>query len=76
MQKTTALRAILGIGIAGLLFSGYLSTQELFGSCSAGCPIVDPSSTVLGYPACFYGFFMYLAIVIVALLGLQQKRAS
>lgn len=76
MQKITALRAILGIGTAGLLFSGYLSVQELFDSCSAGCPVIDPSSTVLGYPACFYGFIMYLAIVIIAALEFKPKRTS
>lgn len=73
MNPLKALRAILGIGTAGLAFSGYLSYQEFFGTCTAGCPVLNPSSTILGYPACIYGFFMYAAIVLIASLGLQKK---
>ncbi len=73
MSSTKALQTVLGIGIAGLAFSGFLSYQEFFGTCAAGCPVLNPSSTVFGYPACVYGFFMYAAIVLIAGLGLQKK---
>ncbi len=53
-----------------MLFSGYLSYGELFKkSCyMGGC------SLVAGYPACVYGFVMYLIVFIVAILGLKHKN--
>lgn len=75
MQQLTALRAILYVSIFGLLFSGYLSYQEFFGDTdNAGCVAVGQPGTILGYPPCIYGFFMYLLIVIVAALGLRGKK--
>lgn len=56
--------------IAGLLFSGYLSfTKLLSGSCAfnESCPYF------LGYPACWYGFLMYLAMFIAICSALLKK---
>ena len=71
MSMKSALRIILGIGIAGLLFSGYLSYRAFFHAAAAeSClPVGEPGS-VLGYPPCIYGFAMYLVIVAVAATGL------
>jgi len=55
---------------AGLLFSGYLSAIKLFtGSCALGetCPYF------LGYPACWYGFAMYLGMFVTTILGIRKK---
>jgi hypothetical protein len=69
-----ALQIILAIGLFGLCFSGYLSYGELFARRGApSCPSVGEPGTVLGYPACVYGFFMYLAIVVVAGIGLLSR---
>lgn len=68
----TSLIVILCVGLAGLLFSGYLSYQEMFGTCEVGCS-AESGPAVLGLPVCIYGFFMYLAVVMVAALGLQSK---
>lgn len=70
MKTKTALKTILGISVAGMLFSGYLSYSELFkGSCAiGGC------SYVLGAPACVYGFFMYLIVFVIALMGIKAKE--
>lgn len=66
-----ALQVILAIGVFGLLFSGYLSYGELYAPRTGpACPTVGEPGTILGYPACVYGFFMYLAIVVVASVGL------
>jgi len=51
------------------LFSGYLSFFELV---EKTCP-VGGCRNVLGAPACLYGFFMYLTVFILALLGLKAK---
>jgi len=73
LKERDALRIILLVSIAGLLFSGYLSYQELFaGGCDTGCTIFAPQS-LLGIPVCVYGFVMYLTIVVVTTLGLTKK---
>ena len=58
-----------------LAFSGYLTYRELLAETGASCPSPGEPGTVFGYPACVYGFFMYLAIVIAAVLGLGRTRA-
>jgi uncharacterized membrane protein len=67
-----ALQTILGIGIFGLIFSGVLTYGELFGQAAEMCPAPGAPGTVFGYPACVYGFFMYLAITITAVVGLKR----
>jgi hypothetical protein len=76
MTPTRALRVILAIAGLGLFFSGFLSYGELFGERALSCPAVGAPGTVFGYPACVYGFFMYAAIVAVALLGLRRPRPA
>jgi uncharacterized membrane protein len=69
-----ALKIILGISLFGVAFSGVLSYQELFGASAITCPAPGAPGTVFGYPACVYGFFMYVALSIIALLGLRFKQ--
>jgi len=69
-----ALVIVLLLGIGGLTFSGYLTYRELFTETGATCPPPGQPGTVFGYPACVYGFFMYLAIVVAAALGLARTR--
>lgn len=76
MEPIRALKIIFGLAIAGVLFSGFLSYQELFGEAATTCPAPGAPGTVLGYPACIYGFFMYAAVLIVAWLGLRKSRGS
>lgn len=65
-----ALQLILVIALAGLVFSGTLTYREVFAG-AAKCPSPGAPGTIFGYPACVYGFFMYLAIVVSALFGLR-----
>ncbi len=75
MSMKHSLMTILGIAVAGLLFSGYLSYRELFAAAPVqSCPAVGAPGTIFGYPPCIYGFFMYGAIVVIAALGLATKR--
>jgi len=68
MKKTLFVLALFG-----LAFSGYLGGTKLFlGTCAfnESCPYF------LGYPACFFGFVMYLVITIAAsvlLFGSKEK---
>jgi uncharacterized membrane protein len=69
-----ALQIIFAISLFGLAFSGYLSYGEVFGAGGAPCPSPGAPGTVFGYPACVYGFFMYLIIAVVAAAGLFGRR--
>lgn len=70
-----ALQVILVLAIAGLVFSGTLTYREVFAS-AAKCPSPGAPGTILGYPACVYGFFMYLAITVAAIVGLRAGYRS
>lgn len=75
MKKDIMLKSILGISIAGLLFSGYLSYTELFANfCGAAKLGLGSCTNVFQIPACVYGFFMYLAVFILSILGLKGKK--
>ena len=68
MDKRLALKIILWISVAGLLFSGYLSYGEVFQKvCTASALGMGTCSSVIGIPACVYGFVMYLVIIIINL---------
>ena len=64
-----ALQLSFVLSVAGTLFSGVLSYRELFGQTALACPAPGAPGTLLGYPACVYGFFMFLALAIVTGLG-------
>lgn len=71
MTAKRALQAITAIGLFGTIFSGGLSYRELFGPSAVGCPAPGAPGTVFGYPACVYGFFLFLAITVIAALGVR-----
>ena len=70
MKKIVALRTVLIIAIAGMLFSGYLSFWEVIRN---ACPL-GGCSTLWGIPTCIYGFTMYTIIFIVTLIALCSKK--
>jgi uncharacterized membrane protein len=75
MKKELALKIILWISIAGMLFSGYLSYTELFaGFCGAAELGMGSCTSVSGIPACVYGFFMYLVVFVISILGIREKN--
>jgi uncharacterized membrane protein len=71
-----ALQIILGISLFGVVFSGVLSYREVFGHATAVCPSPGAPGTVFGYPACVYGFFMYLLVAGAAVAGLVAGRRA
>ena len=75
MKKETALKIILIISIAGMLFSGYLSYTEIFASfCGASYLGMGSCSNVFQIPACVYGLVMYLLVFVISLIGLKSKN--
>jgi uncharacterized membrane protein len=71
MNKQLSLKIIIIISILGLLFSGYLSYTEIF---IGICPIGGTCPNVATIPACVYGFFMYLALLIISIIGIKSKK--
>lgn len=67
---------ILVTAAGGLAFSGYLSYRELFASAPAECAPVGEPGTIFGAPPCIYGFFMYVAIVVMAAFALLRRRTA
>ena len=74
MRRALQLSFLLSLG--GTLFSGVLSYHELFGHAALACPAPGAPGTLFGYPACVYGFFMFLALTIVTGLGLRAGRRA
>lgn len=76
MTKNLALNIIFITSILGLAFSGILSYRELFmGQCQLSFVFCGTATgPILGLPACVYGFFMYLFIFIISLMGLRSKK--
>ena len=65
--------ALFLLSAAGLCFSGYLSAVKLF---NGTCAFNEPCQYFLGYPACWYGFVMYLVMFTASLLGLAGLVAA
>lgn len=65
----TYLKRALGLSLAGVLFAGYLSGVKLF---SATCAFNESCPIFLGYPACYFGFAMFLALFVMSCLGLAR----
>jgi len=65
-QKPVSLRLVLIFSVAGLLFAGYLSGVKLF---TSSCAFNETCPYFLGYPACFFGFAMYLALAILSIVA-------
>lgn len=67
-----ALQWIFAIALFGVIFSGTLTYEELFGTGAMSCPAPGKPGTIFGYPACVYGFGMYLVILAIAGVGLRR----
>lgn len=50
-------------GLGGMAFAGYLSAVKLF---TETCAFNESCPYFLGFPACYYGLFMYLIITLFA----------
>jgi len=71
MKKQIALKILFWISLVGVLFSGYLSYTEIF---QEVCALGTCSTTVFTIPSCVYGFVMYLAILIISIIGVKSKK--
>ncbi len=70
MVVKRALQIVFVLSLLGTAFSGTLSYRELFVGGTLSCPSPGAPGTILGYPACVYGFFMFLIISVIGGAGL------
>jgi hypothetical protein len=61
------------LSAAGALFSGYLSAVKLF---TTGCAFNEPCPYFIGYPACYFGFAMFLGLFLVSLTAYIRHSDS
>lgn len=60
------IRLLSVLALAGIAFSGYLSSVRFF---SETCAFSEPCPYFLGYPACYFGFSLFVLIGIAILMG-------
>jgi len=70
MNKQTALKVLFWISLVGVLFSGYLSYTEIF---QQTCALGSCSAKVFTLPSCVYGFVMYVAGLVISIIGIKSK---
>ncbi|MFH1201139.1 MAG: hypothetical protein V1484_02330 [bacterium] len=70
MKSFNYVKTMFFLGLAGILFSGYLSATKFF---TSTCAFNEPCPYFLEYPACYFGFGMFLIIFSSAWLGLLKN---
>ena len=70
MEKNSLLKIAFIVSLIGVLFSGYLSATRLL---SSECATREGCVYFFGYPTCFYGFIMFLVLLILTGLALFSK---
>lgn len=65
--------AVFVLGACGLLFAGYLSGIKFF---TKTCAFNESCPYFLGFPACYFGFAMYLIITLFAGLHVAHKMSG
>lgn len=76
MTQRQTLVVVLAFAVVGLIFSGVFSYRELFTVTTLSCPTVGAPGSIFGYPACVYGFYLYLVLTVVAAAGLVAKKKA
>jgi len=70
MQRDKKIVWLFALSIAGVLFSGYLSGVKFF---TSTCALNEPCPYFLGYPACYFGFGLFLLLFIFSALLFSAK---
>lgn len=60
----------LALTLAGVLFSGYLSSIKFF---TSTCAFNESCPYFLGYPACYYGFVVFMSMFIITIYSIRNN---
>ncbi len=69
MLAQTYFKTALVLTFMGVLFAGYLSAQKLI---TNQCAFNESCPYFLGFPACYYGFGIFLLMFIISVMALLQ----
>lgn len=70
MTMRAYLKTAFALALGGTLFAGYLSAIKLL---TGACAFNESCPYFLGYPTCWYGFGMFLAMTVVSVVGLAGR---
>ena len=61
LLKKSMKKALLFLSLAGVLFSGYMSSVKFF---TQTCAFNEPCPLLLGLPACYFGFILFALLAL------------
>ena len=73
MTLKTYLKWSVLLSLGGVLFSGYVSSFRLI---SGVCAFSEPCPYFLGYPACYFGFVLFVTMFITSVAASINKVRS
>lgn len=73
MNNSKYLKLTFCLSLGGVLFSGYLSAYKIF---TSTCALSEPCPYFLGYPACWYGFGLFMTIFITTSIAILTSEES
>ena len=72
MATSSYFKIMFFLSLAGVLFSGYLSAVKFF---TSTCAFNESCPYFLSYPACWFGFGMFLVLFISAIFSLVKPTS-
>ena len=72
MKRSRYIALNVVLALAGVLFSGYMSAVKFM---TSNCVFNEPCPMFLGYPACYFGFGLFLTIFLTT-LGVLAGRCG
>ena len=72
-MKTQYIKISILLALMGTIFSGYLSATKFF---SDSCAFNESCPYFLGQPACYYGFAMFLVMLVLTLISYFGKISA
>lgn len=70
MKESIFVKIIFILTLGGTLFSGYLSATKLF---TQTCAFNESCPIFLGYPACYFGFGLFLLLFLFSISSFIKK---
>lgn len=71
-MKTAFSKIIAVLAFAGVAFSGYLSGTKFF---SGSCALNETCPYFFGYPACYFGFALFLLLAVASVMVLRGRKS-
>ncbi len=72
MKKDKSIVSLFILSISGVLFSGYLSGVKFF---TESCAFNESCPYFLGYPACYFGFVMFVLLAVFSYMMLFGRSS-